>query len=165
MESNKVEEILRQASAAVASLPESLQGKAFELAVSMLTGEIAQQPTPSPGKPPRASDVSRQAAANASEGELPDVSDLLRVCKRNPDRYLIFLRDAEVAEEQIDTSAVTERFRKYKQDTPKLPTRDLSEMVAKGLIEQIGKGRDATFALKRKGRERLAQLDASASAE
>jgi hypothetical protein len=164
MEPSKVEEILKQAAEAVEGLPTALQAKAFELAVTMLTGQVQPllarvPPGPSTNRP------NAQNIATIRDRELQEVSDLLPLCKRNPDRYLVFLRDLEAAAgEPPSTSAISERFKKYKQDTPKLPTRDLADMVAKGLIEQVGKGRDATFVLKRKGRERLAELDAALSA-
>jgi hypothetical protein len=162
VESDSVEEILKKAGKAVESLPEHLQGKAFELAVSMLTEGVA----PSRGAPSasRPSESVRHPSA-AYDTDLPDVSDMLRACKRNPDRYLVFIQELEAKGLDATTASMTECFRTYRQDTPKLPARDLAEMVAKGLIEQLGKGREATFALKRKGRERIAQLAAAVGAE
>jgi hypothetical protein len=162
MDAVKIEEILKQASRAVEGLPEHLQSKAFEVTVAMLVGDVNQLPSP-PSRP--AADGARGTPAPLPDGESPDVPDLMRVCRGNPDRYLVFLRDIELTREQGDSANIIERFRKYKQDAPKLPSRDLGNMVAKGLTEQVGKGRDATFLLKRKGRERLAQLDVAASAE
>ncbi len=163
MHPNSVREILKKAGEAVADLPDHLQSKAFELAVSMLKGETPSVPALE-SEHPGTGEGGRRAGA-ALSNEVPDVSDVLGACKRNPDRYLVFLRDIESAGAQADTPSLGERFRKYKQDLPKLPSRDLGEMVAKGLIEQVGRGRDATFVLKRKGRERLAELDAAINVE
>lgn len=162
MDQSEVEKVLLEAARAVESLPEPLKARGFELAVNMLTGDassrsVAQRPSgvvrPMPPDSPRMT----------VEGET-EISDLLPVCKRNPDRYLVFMRDIEASGDACSSSALVERFRKYKQDVPKLPSRDLADMIARGLVEQIGRGRDATFLLKRKGRERLAQLDAAVTA-
>lgn len=163
MNSDSVEEILKKAGKAVAGLPEHLQSKAFELAVDMLTAE-AGQPFGRAGRPDVGAAIARVPSVG-NDGEGPDVADLLRASKRNPDRYLVFAQELEKRNEVCTTGAFSELFRTYRQDMPKLPARDLGDMVAKGLLEQIGKGRDATFALKRKGRERLAQLFAAANAD
>ena len=159
VDADVVEEVLKKAGKAVADLPEHLQAKAFELAVSMLSGTAAAAP---PG--PR-TEATRRPATPLAEGEAPDVPDLLRACKRNPDRYLVFMHDMESRGEDVTTGALVDRFRMYKQDVPKLPARDLADMVAKGLVEQLGKGRDARFTLKRKSRERVAQLAAGVNVE
>lgn len=160
MEPEAVEEILTQAGKAVAGLPEHLQGEAFKLAVTLLSGQSAPSgPSPSP-QPERL-----RSPGLIEDGALADVSDLLRVSKRNPDRYLVFMQHLEAKGEDATSVALAEQFRVYRQDMPKLPARDLGDMVAKGLIEQVGKGRGAPFLLKRKGRERLAQLAATISAD
>ena len=160
MEEDRVQDVLKRAAEAVADLPEGLKPKAFELAVGMLTGA---EPHHALGPTARAAPT--RADARAPHDETADVADLLRAAKRNPDRYLVFAQDLEGAGEPATTAAYLERFRTYKQDAPKLPSRDLGDMVAKSLLEQVGKGRDATYILKRKGRERLAQLAAGVGVE
>ncbi len=161
MDADRVEKILGEASRAVAELPEHLQAKAFELAVSMLSSQGQDPPTRLIGA--RETEVHPPGAS--LDGVPPDVSDVLRVCKRNPDRYLVFLRELELSGQPANTVAIVDLFKKFRQDVPKLPTRDLGDLVAGGLVEQEGRGRDASFVLKRKGRERLTQLDAGINAE
>lgn len=160
MEPDTVQEILAKASKAVEDLPEHLQGRAFELAVGMLTEGLRQIPADytRPADP-----VRRPSSMHGSDA--PDVSDLLRACRRNPDRYLTFIQELETKGEDATPASIVDRFRTYRQDVPKLPGRDLGDMVANGLLEQSGKGRDATFVLKRKGRERISQLTAAVATE
>lgn len=125
----------------------------------MLLGEVqpAREPSRTAAAPPVAT-----APTAREDHEGPDTADLLRACKRNPDRYLVFMAELERKGEVASTASLLECFRTYRQDMPKLPARDLGDLVAKGSIEQVGKGRDAAFVLKRKGRERLAELATAA---
>jgi hypothetical protein len=159
MDGEAVKQVLVEAGKAVEELPDHLQVKAFELAVGMLLGE--GQPA---REPSRAAPAARVATPSTlrDDHEGPDAADLLRACKRNPDRYLVFMSKLEHKGEVATTASLLECFRTYRQDMPKLPARDLGDLVAKGLIEQLGKGRDAAFVLKRKGRERLAELATAA---
>lgn len=145
-----------KAAKAVEGLPEHLQGKAFELAVAMLSG--ANQGGETLARPAAPVRGATRHVGRDDDAEGPDVADLLRASKRNPDRYLAFMADLDAKGEPATTATLIDCFRTYRQDIPKLPARDLGDMVAKGWIEQVGKGRDASFALKRKGRDRLDQL-------
>jgi hypothetical protein len=154
MDKNRLVEIFEEANEAVVSLPEHLQSKAFELAVNLLTGGAARGATPGQLRRPP---VVRPTTA----GESPDVSDLLRVCKRNPDRYVVFLKDAEDRDEPATVEVLRQAFRTYKQDVPRLPNRDLDELVAKGLVEKDRTANPLTFLLKAKGRAHYDKLVAA----
>src|SRR5438270_11999525 len=123
MDRKNIEDVLKQASKAVEGLPENLQGEAFKMAVALLTGQSSQLPGPSAS---RNSEKVPHAAAGA---ELPDVADLLRVSRRNPDRYLVFMQELEFKGQEATSASLTEQFRIYRQDMPKLPARDLGDMV------------------------------------
>lgn len=155
----EVKEVLMKAGKAVEGLPEHLQPTAFELAVSMLSG-VGQAASSQPRSGAPAAYAASRHAPLGGEADAPEIADLLRVCKRNPDRYVAFMADLERKSEVATTASLVECFRIYRQDLPKLPARDLGDLVAKGWIELVGKGRDASFVLKRKGRERLKELAA-----
>src|ERR1700694_5838751 len=95
MDKDRLVEIFGDANDAVATLPQRLQEKGFELAVNLLAGG---SPLPraavTPALPAPIGYQARAVATAATDG-VPDVSDLLKVCRQNPERYVVFLKDAE----------------------------------------------------------------------
>ncbi len=153
MEKAAVKAVLTEASEIISDLPQHLQEKAFEFAVGALVG------VPTSAKPAAAHQASHtRTQRHTHDGDAPDVSDLLKNCKRNPDRYIIFMHDLEVKNEPATSPAIEERFAAYKEDRPKKITRDLSNMAADDLVEANSKARGAAWSLKRKGRERYKEL-------
>ncbi len=160
MDKDRLVEIFGDANEAIATLPQHLQEKGFELAVNLLAGDsslprVAVTPAlPAP--------VSYQARAVATDG-VPDVSDLLKVCRQNPERYAVFLKDAEDRGEPATVENLRQAFRTYRQDVPKLPNRDLDKLVANGWVEKVRNTSPLTFILKLKGRQQLERLIAAAA--
>lgn len=155
MEKQALKAVLDDASQIVAELPQHLQEKAFELAAKYLAGDVALHQNGS-GKQP-APKVHRADA----EHDGPEVSDLLKVVKQNPDRYVIFLNDIEAKGESATTSVIEQRFASYRQDRPKKIARDLQNLAANDWAE-VNAG---VWTLKRKGRQRHDELIALVSAE
>lgn len=161
MNQKEVVDLFTKASESVADLPEHLQVKAFEMAVAMMT---TGQPPPARG-PAAATGavapIARPAPREAAPGE-PDVVDLLKVCKRNPDRYVVFMQELENQNEAATSASLVQAFKTYKQDIPKLPSRDIDELVAKNWVDRDKTVFPHLFTLKQKGRARLAELAAAA---
>lgn len=166
MDKDRVIEIFTDAREAAAGLPDNLQAKGFELAVSLLAGGSGQSQRPG----------SKSQAAIGGEGgplmlpappraAIPDVSDLLKVCRQNPERYVVFLKDAEDRNEPGTVENLRQAFRTYRQDVPKLPNRDLDKLVANGWVEKLRNVSPLTFILKAKGRQVLDRLVAAVTSE
>lgn len=161
MDKQSLKSTLREASDVVAELPKHLQEKAFELAVGFLVGVVPAD-TKALEKVPKALPGQHQLQHKAN-GEHADISDLLKHCTRNPDRYVIFLHDMEARGEEANNESLLTIFKRYKQDRPQNVNRDLQELVAKDLIQRSGKDSNSPWTLKRKGRARHVELTALAS--
>lgn len=163
MEKDRLAEIFGEAKEAVATLPNHLQEKAFELAVYFLAGSSPPRAAAISGFPPAGRDQ-RSISAAVPSG-IPDVSDLLKVCRQNPERYVVFLKEAEDRGEPATVDSLRQAFRTYRQDVPKLPNRDLDKLVANGWVEKLRNTSPLTFALKSKGRQQIDRLVAAVAAE
>ena len=156
MEKQDIKNAFTEASEIVADLPEHLQEKAFELAVGLLVGE----PTGAKVTGAHASDGKSHAhpQRHTHDDASPDVSDLLKLCKRNPDRYIIFMHELEVKNEDATPDTIGDLFDAYKEDRPKQIARDLGNLAADDLVEATSKTRGSAWKLKRKGRDRYKEL-------
>ena len=162
MEKDAILEMIRTARRLTdeADVPGELRVPAFEYALRKIGGpdqgaeNLSGTQMPAPA---------RRAAASVDD-EGPDVPGLLALSKTNADRFLVFLELLAYREEPATVAALVELFRTYRQDVPKLPTRDLANMVARGLVDTVRRSGSVTFSLKRRGRDRLAELPTSGNA-
>lgn len=157
-------DLFTKASAAVAGLPEHLQVKAFEMAVTMMSGAAPIAAPRGALEPLANAALSRPPAREpVPVADEPDVVDLLKVCKRNPDRYVVFMQELENKGEPVTSASLMQAFKRFKQDIPKLPSRDLDELVAKNWVDRDKSTYPHVFTLKKKGRDRLLELAVSST--
>lgn len=153
MDKETIRVAFEEANELSSGLPQHLQATAFELAVGfLLRGAPSHVGTPAPKVPVPPSVPQR------SHSDRPAVSDLLKVCKDNLDRIVVFMHDAEEKGDEINPDSLMSRFATYKQDRPKNIHRDLAKLPARDWAEQHGKERGSPWILKRKGRERYEEL-------
>jgi hypothetical protein len=153
MDKETIRVAFEEANELSSGLPQHLQAPAFELAVGLLLSGIpsnAGTPAPKVPVPP--------FAPQRSHRDGPAVSDLLKVCKDNLDRIVVFMHDCEEKGDEITPDSLMLRFATYKQDRPKNIYRDLAKLPARDWAEQHGKERGSPWILKRKGRERFEEL-------
>jgi hypothetical protein len=146
--------LLKDASELALELPTHLQEKGFEIAVGLLGGNAHARNAGSQGTTGNQSSVDQ----TATNGEPPALSDLLKICKNNHDRLVVFLRDLEAKGQEATVGGILGLFLTYQQDRPKNVQRDLRDMTAKDWVEQLAKERGSPWLLMRKGRERHDEL-------
>lgn len=143
-------------------LPQHLQEKAFELAVGILVAGIPAAPKTAVKHEPAHTPQRKHAQTDV---EHPAVSDLLKVCGRNPDKFVVFLHELEERGESATPDALTQLFKDYKQDPPGNMPRDLKGLAAKDYAKQSGKEYGTPWELRSKGRQRYQQLIAALNGE
>jgi hypothetical protein len=163
MEKQRVKDVLEQAADSVVDLPKHLQEKALELAVGLLSGRAPSAPTPAP-TPASGRERHAHDHRDGHGRDHPSVSDLLKHCKRNPDRYVVFFHELENRNEEATLDVLEGIFPTYKQDKPGNIVRDLANMQASDIIAKTSKEYGAPWTLKRKGRDRYVEIVAAANA-
>src|SRR5581483_7093397 len=146
MEKEEIKTVLSEASKIAAELPQHLQEKAFELAVGFLVRPLAPA-----GKEARKTHPSQHVhATHHGDHERPDVSDLLKVCKTNLDKYVVFLHDLEDKGETAASDALLGEFKEYLQDKPGNVPRDLKKLSSDDWAKPASKERGAPYELRDK---------------
>ena len=151
MNKQSIKEILEEAAGIADSLPSSFKVKGFELAAAMLAGDHAGI---SNGKSPQP--IERRADKSGEDTHV-DVSDLLKACGENPDRYVAFMHELDRKGEEATKASLDALFLRYQEDRPKNISRDLNKLASWDWIEERG-GKGSPWILKRKGRERYDEL-------
>ena len=108
MEKKEIKDALAEASDIVGELPQHLQEKAFELAVALILGGAS--PNSKARLTAREQALGSTLDDSRNDGQ-PNVSDLLKLSKRNSDRYIIFMHDLE-AERRSHASGNTRAIRR-----------------------------------------------------
>jgi len=75
----------------------------------------------------------------------------------------VLMTELEAEGEAATAEVLRQKFRTYRQDVPKLPTRDLDALVAKGWVDKDKTANPLVFTLKAKGRARVRELIAKAA--
>lgn len=159
MDKESIRIAFEQAHELASGLPQHLQVKAFELAVGILLKDTTRQDGSGAHKP-----ASAHPSPHArGHDDRPAVSDLLKLCKDNLDRLIVFMHDAEDKGEEIGPDTLMSRFATYKQDRPKNIYRDLGKLAARDWAEPHGKERGSPWILKSKGRKRYEELAAASN--
>jgi len=157
MEKEAIKAALTEAAEMVTGLPQHLQEKAFELAVGFLAADVI----PASKGAQKTKSLQPARVSHHGDSERPAVSDLLKVCKRNPDKYVVFLHDLEDKGEAATQVTLLGEFKDYKQDKPGNVSRDLQNLSADDWAKPVSKERGAPYELRDKGRKRYAELVAS----
>jgi hypothetical protein len=160
MDKEAIKEVFAEANELADGVPQHLQVKAFEIAVGILVGGVPQPPKYVEKREPAHTPLHEHEG-----GEQPAVSDLLKVCKQNPDKYVVFLHDLESRGETATLDVLAQLFKDYRQDPPADMLRDLKNLSAKDWAKQSSRGAGAPWELRSKGRQRYQELVAKVHAE
>lgn len=156
MDKEDIKSVFRDAAEAADGLPQHLQESAFEIAASVLIGGIGTL----------AKHTDKGGGAHGRKhvdgaDDHPAVSDLLKGCKSNADKYVVFLHDLEERGESATPSALAQAFKDYKQDPPGNMPRDLKGLAANDWAKQPTRGYGEPWELRSKGRKRYEELVAA----